>query len=169
MLLMVESFHYFCFKVCLLGLLVNMYIFKLSKTYNKSSFQVLIYNLTLIFESFVKYFHKEIPVAALFFLFLSLSLGADYEDMEMNSGKPKEVFVQNRRILSKKLTNFPLSLGNPLVALFPLSRIWINTIACCHLSYMRNLFGKSSNYFWRWVSKYGCAHFKMLQPRLDSH
>ena len=69
MLLMVESFHYFSFKVCLLGLLVNMYIFKLSKTYNKILFQVLIYNLTLIFQSFVKYFHEEIPVAALFFLF----------------------------------------------------------------------------------------------------
>ena len=95
---MVESFHYFSFKVCLLGLLVNMYIFKLSKTYNKSSFQVLIYNLTLIFESFVKYFHEEIPVAALFFLFLSLSLEEDYEEMEMNSGKPKEVFVHNRFI-----------------------------------------------------------------------
>ena len=48
-LLMVESFHYFSFKVCLLGLLVNMYIFNISKNYNKSLFQVLIYNLTLIF------------------------------------------------------------------------------------------------------------------------
>jgi len=102
---MVESFHYFSFKVCLLGLLVNMYIFKLSKTYNKSSFQVLIYNLTLIFESFVKYFHEEIPVAALFFLFLSLSLEEDYEEMEMNSGKPKEVFVHNR-IIHKNLSQF---------------------------------------------------------------
>ena len=98
MLLMVESFHYFSFKVCLLGLLVNMYIFKLLKTYNKSSFQVLIYNLTLIFESFVKYFHEEIPVVALFFLFLSLSLGANYEEMETNSRKPKEVFVHNKLI-----------------------------------------------------------------------
>ena len=44
-----DSYHYFNFKICLLGLLVNMYIFKLSKTYNKSLFQVLIYNLTLIF------------------------------------------------------------------------------------------------------------------------
>ena len=95
MFLMVESFHYFSFKVCLLGLSVNMYIFKLSKTYNKSSFQVLIYNLTLIFESFVKYFHEEIHVAALFFLFLSLSLGAYYEEMEMYSGKKKEVFLHN--------------------------------------------------------------------------
>ena len=102
---MVESFHYFSFKVCLLGLLVNMYIFKLSKTYNKSSFQVLIYNLTLIFESFVKYFHEEIPVAALFFLCLSLSLGAYYEEMEMNLGKPKEVFVQNR-LIQKILSHF---------------------------------------------------------------
>jgi len=102
---MVESFHYFSFKVCLLGLLVNMYIFKLSKTYNKSSFQVLIYNLTLIFESFVKYFHEEIPVAALFFLFLSLSLEEDYEEMEMNSGKPKEVFVHNR-LIHKNLSQF---------------------------------------------------------------
>ena len=58
----------------------------------------LVYNLTLIFESFVKYFHEEIPVATLFFLFFSLSLGADYEEMEMNSGKPKEVFVHNRLI-----------------------------------------------------------------------
>ena len=89
MLLMVELFHYFSFKVCILGLLVNMYIFKVSKTYNKSLFQVLIYNLTLIFESFVKYFHEEIHVAALFFLFLSLSLGADFEVMEMHSGNPK--------------------------------------------------------------------------------
>ena len=105
MFLMVELFHYFCFKVCLLGLLVNMYIFKLSKTYNKSSFQVLIYNLTLIFESFVKYFHEEIPVAALFFLFLSLSLGADYEEMEMNSRKQKEVFIQNR-LIHKNLSPF---------------------------------------------------------------
>ena len=105
MLLMVESFHYFSFKVCLLGLLVNMYIFKLSKTYNKSSFQVLIYNLTLIFESFVKYFHEEIPVAALFFLFLSLSLEEDYEEMKMNSGKPKEVFVHNR-LIHKNLSQF---------------------------------------------------------------
>jgi len=102
---MVESFYYFSFKVCLFGLLVNMYIFKLSKTYNKSSFQVLIYNLTLIFESFVKYFHEEIPVAALFFLFLSLSLEEDYEEMEMNSGKPKEVFVHNR-LIHKNLSQF---------------------------------------------------------------
>ena len=105
MLLMVESFHYFSFKVCLLGLLVNMYIFKLSKTYNKSSFQVLIYNLTLIFESFVKYFHEEIAVAALFFLFLSLSLGADYEEMEMNLGNTKEFFVHNR-LIHKNLSQF---------------------------------------------------------------
>ena len=105
MLLMVELFHYFSFKVRLLGLLVNMYIFKLSKTYNKSLFQVLIYNLTLIFQSFVKYFHEEIPVAALFFLFLSLSLGAYYEEMEMNSGKPKEVFVHNR-LIHKNLSQF---------------------------------------------------------------
>ena len=105
MLLMVELFHFFSFKVCLLGLLVNMYIFKLSKTYNKSSFRVLIYNLTLIFESFVKYFHEEIPVAALFFLFFSLSLGADYEEMEMNSGKPKEFFVYNR-LIHKNISHF---------------------------------------------------------------
>ena len=98
MLLMVELFHYFSFKVCLLGLLVNMYIFKLSKNYNKSLFQVLIYNLTLIFEPFVKYFHEEIRVAALFFLFLSLSLGEYYKVMETNSGKPKYFFVQNKLI-----------------------------------------------------------------------
>ena len=105
MLLMVELFHYFCFKVCLLGLLVNMYIFKLSKNYNKSSFQVLIYNLILIFESFVKYFHEEIPVAALFFLFLSLSLRTYYEVMETNSGKPKYVFFHNR-LIHKNLSQF---------------------------------------------------------------
>ena len=105
MLLMVELFHYFSFKVCLLGLLVNMYIFKLSKTYNKSSFRVLIYNLTLIFESFVKYFHEEILVAAMFFLFLSLSLGANYEDMEMNSRKQTEVFFHNR-LIHKNLSHF---------------------------------------------------------------
>ena len=105
MLLMVELFHYFSFKVCLLGLLVNMYIFKLSKTYNKILFEVLLYNITLSFESFVKYFHEQIPVAALFFLFLSLSLGAYYEVMEMNSGKPKEVFVHNR-IIHKNLSQF---------------------------------------------------------------
>ena len=105
MLLMDELFHYFSFKVCILGLLVNMYIFKISKNYNKSLFQVLIYNLTLIFQSFVKYFHEKIPVAALFFLFLSLSLAANYEDMEMNSEKPKEVFVQNG-LIHKNLSQF---------------------------------------------------------------
>ena len=91
---MVESFHYFSFKVCLLGLLVNMYIFKLSKNYNKSLFQVLIYSRTLIFESFDKYFHEEILVVALFFLFLSLSLGAYYEEMEINSWKKRGFFPQ---------------------------------------------------------------------------
>ena len=45
-----------------------------------------------------KNIQKKSHVASLFFLFLSLSLGADYEVMEMNSGKPKEVFVQNRLI-----------------------------------------------------------------------
>ena len=105
MFLMVELFHYFSFKACLLGLLVNMYIFKLSKTHNKSLLQVLIHNLTLIFESFVKYFHEEIPVAALFFLFLSLSLGADYEVMETNYGKPKEVSVHNK-LIQKTLSQF---------------------------------------------------------------
>ena len=102
---MIELFHYFSFKVCLLGLLVNMYIFKISETYIKSLFQVLIYNLTLIFQSFVKYFHEEIPVAALFFQFLSLSLGEDYKDMEMNSGKPKEVFFHNG-LIHKNLSHF---------------------------------------------------------------
>ena len=103
MTLMVELFHYFSFKVCLLGLLVNMYIFKLSKTYDKILFQVFLYNLTLIFESFVKYFHEEISVAALFFLFLSFSLGEYYKEMEMNSGKPKEFFDHNR-IIHKNLS-----------------------------------------------------------------
>ena len=41
MLLIVELFHSFSFKVCILGFLVDMYIFKISKTYNKSLFQVL--------------------------------------------------------------------------------------------------------------------------------
>ena len=108
---MVELFHYFSFKVYLLGLLVNMYIFKLSKTYNKSSFQVLIYNLTLIFESFVKYFHEEIPVAALFFLFLSLSLGVNYEDMEINLGKkrgfcPQQTHSQKPLSVLQQLLSF---------------------------------------------------------------
>ena len=49
----------------------------------------MLYNLTLIFESFVKYFHEEITVADMFFLFLSLSLGEDYEAMETNFGKKR--------------------------------------------------------------------------------
>ena len=89
-----------------LGLLVNMYIFKISKNYNKSSFQVLIYNLTLIFESFVKYFHEEIPVAALFFLFLSLSLGAYYEVMETDSGNKKRGFCPQQTHSEKCLSFF---------------------------------------------------------------
>ena len=110
MLLMVELFHYFSFKVCLLGLLVNMYIFKLSKAQNISLFQVLFYNLTLIFYSFVKYFQKEIPVGALFFLFLSLSLEAYYEVMETNYGKKIQFFPQQTH--SKK----PLSVFQQLLS-----------------------------------------------------
>ena len=41
----------------------------------------------------------------MFFLFSSLSLGEDYEVMEMNYGKPKEVFVENR-IIHKNLSQF---------------------------------------------------------------
>ena len=113
MLLMVELFHYFSFKVCILSLLVNMYIFKISQTYNKSLFQVLIYNLTLIFQSFVKYFHEKILVAALFFLFLSLSLGADYEVMEMNSRKkrgffPKQTHSQKPLLVLQQLLSFEI-------------------------------------------------------------
>ena len=96
---------FFGLTVCLLGLLVNMYIFNLSKIYNKSLFQVLIYNLTLIFESFVKYFHEEILVAALFFLFLSLSLGEYYEVMEMNCGK-KRGFCPKQNISQKPFSSF---------------------------------------------------------------
>ena len=64
-----------------------------------------IYNLTLIFESFFKYFHEVIPVVALFFLFLSFSLGAYCEEMEMNLGKQKEVFVHNG-LIHKNLSQF---------------------------------------------------------------
>ena len=100
-----NDFIIFVLKVCLLGLLVNMYIFKLSKTYIKILFQFLIYNLTLIFESFVKYFHEEILVAALFFLLLSLSLRVDYEVMETNSWKPIDIFIQNR-LIHKNISRF---------------------------------------------------------------
>ena len=102
---MVESFHYFSLRFVFWAYQLIFTSLRFQKHNNKSSFQVLIYNLTLIFESFVKYFHEEIPVVALFFLLLSLSLGADYEYIEMNSGKPKEVFVHNR-IIHKNLSQF---------------------------------------------------------------
>ena len=96
MLLMVELFHYFSYKVCLLGLLVNMYIFELSKTYNKSLFPAFIYNLTLIFQSFVKYFHEEIPVAAMFFLVFVIVIGSRLRGDGNEFRKKKDVFVQKK-------------------------------------------------------------------------
>ena len=106
MLLIVDLFHYFSFKVCLLGLLVNMYIFKLSKTYNKSLFQVLIYNLTLIFESFVKYFHEEIPVAALFFLVFVIVIGSRLRGDGNEFRKTKRGFFPKQTHLQKPLSFF---------------------------------------------------------------
>ena len=52
-----------------------------------------------------KNIQKRIPIAALFFLFLSLSLRVDYEVMEMNYGKPKEDFIHNR-LIHKNLPQF---------------------------------------------------------------
>ena len=48
---------------------------------------------------------KRCVVMLCFSLFLSLSLGAYYEVMEMNFGKQKEVFLQNR-IIHKSLSQF---------------------------------------------------------------
>ena len=73
-----------------------MYIFKLSKNYNKSLFQVLIYNLTIIFESFVKYFHEEILVAALFFFFFVIII------LSILRGDGNEFWKTKRGFLSTK-------------------------------------------------------------------
>ena len=64
----------------------------------------MIYNLTLFFESFVKYFHEEIPVATLFFLFLSLSLGEDYKVMERKLWKIKRCFSSEQTHSQKTLS-----------------------------------------------------------------
>ena len=62
MLLKVVLFHYYSFKVCLVGFLGNMYIFKLSKTYNKSLFQVLCFMTNPFFKALVKNMQKRILV-----------------------------------------------------------------------------------------------------------
>ena len=75
MLLMVELFHYFSLKVCLLGLLVNMYIFKLSKAYNKSLFQVSCFITNSFLKALVKIMQKRILVALSFFTLRSCTTG----------------------------------------------------------------------------------------------
>ena len=50
-------------KVGLLGLLVNMYIFKLSKPYNKRVFQTWCFITNLFLKALVKIMQKGIPVA----------------------------------------------------------------------------------------------------------
>ena len=106
MLLMVELFHYFSFKVCLLGLLVNMYIFKLSKNYNKSLFQVLIYNLTLIFESFVKIFSWGDSCSSSVFSVFVIVIGRILRGYRNELGKTKRGFCPQQNHSKKPLLLF---------------------------------------------------------------
>ena len=53
---------FFGLKVCLLGLLVNMYIFKLSKAYNKRLFKNWCFITNLFLKALVKIMQNKIPV-----------------------------------------------------------------------------------------------------------
>ena len=58
-----NDFIIFGLKVFLLGLLVNMYIFKLSKAYNKILFQAWCFITNLFLKALVKIMQKNIHVA----------------------------------------------------------------------------------------------------------